>query len=158
MDSVISIRTDSIIVLKIALIHCVPALWKWNQQLFFSKLLRSSHRACSVRKNVLRNFAKFTGKHLCQSLFFNKVGKPQACNFVKKETLAQVFSCEFCEISKNSFFAEHLWATASDCYHFIAIRIILLNNLKARDEDILKFSDYSLTNLLLFGESKLNNH
>ena len=27
----------------------------------------------SVRKGVLRNFAKFTGKHLCQSLFFNKV-------------------------------------------------------------------------------------
>ena len=25
------------------------------------------------RKCVLRNFAKFTGKHLCQSLFFNKV-------------------------------------------------------------------------------------
>ena len=28
---------------------------------------------CSVRKGVLRNFAKFTGKHLCQSLLFNKV-------------------------------------------------------------------------------------
>ena len=28
---------------------------------------------CSVRKGVLRNFAKFTGKHLCQSRFFNKV-------------------------------------------------------------------------------------
>ena len=27
---------------------------------------------CSVRKGVLRNFTKFTGKHLCQSLFFNK--------------------------------------------------------------------------------------
>ena len=27
---------------------------------------------CSVRKGVLRNFPKFTGKHLCQSLFFNK--------------------------------------------------------------------------------------
>ena len=25
---------------------------------------RSSHRRCSVRKRVLRNFAKFTGKHL----------------------------------------------------------------------------------------------
>ena len=25
------------------------------------------------KKGVLRNFAKFTGKHLCQSLFFNKV-------------------------------------------------------------------------------------
>ena len=28
---------------------------------------------CFVRKGVLRNFAKFTGKHLCQSLFSNKV-------------------------------------------------------------------------------------
>ena len=26
-----------------------------------------------------------------------------ACNFIKKETRAQVFSCEFCEISKNTF-------------------------------------------------------
>ena len=34
---------------------------------------RSIHRRCSVRKSVFRNFAKFTGKHLCQSLFFNKV-------------------------------------------------------------------------------------
>ena len=25
------------------------------------------------------------------------------CNFIKKESLAQVFSCEFCEISKNTF-------------------------------------------------------
>ena len=38
---------------------------------------------------------------------------PEACNFIQKETLAQVFSCEFCEISKNTFFTEHLWTTAS---------------------------------------------
>ena len=31
-----------------------------------------------------------------------------ACNFIKIETLAQVFFCEFCEISKNTFFTEHL--------------------------------------------------
>ena len=31
---------------------------------------------------------------------------------VKKETLAQAFSCEFFEISKSTFFTEHLWATA----------------------------------------------
>ena len=36
-------------------------------------LCRSSHQLCSVRKGVLRNVAKFTGKRLCQSLFFNKV-------------------------------------------------------------------------------------
>ena len=33
---------------------------------------RSSHRRCSVRKGVLTIFAKFTGKHLCQNLFFLK--------------------------------------------------------------------------------------
>ena len=38
-----------------------------------------------------------TGKHMCQSLFFNRVAD------LKKEALAQVFSCEFCEISKNIF-------------------------------------------------------
>ena len=27
----------------------------------------------------------------------------QTCNFITKETLAQVFSSEFCEISKNTF-------------------------------------------------------
>ena len=27
------------------------------------------------RRGVLRSFAKFTGKHLCQSIFFNKVAK-----------------------------------------------------------------------------------
>ena len=29
---------------------------------------------------------------------------PFSCNFIKKETLGQVFSCEFCDISKNTFF------------------------------------------------------
>ena len=52
---------------------------------------RSSHRRCSVKKGSLGNFAKFTGTHLRQRLFF-----------IKKESLAQVFSGEFCEISKNT--------------------------------------------------------
>ena len=30
--------------------------------------------------------------------------RPEACKFTKKEDLAQVFSCEFYEISKNTFF------------------------------------------------------
>ena len=40
---------------------------------------RSSHLRCSVKKGVLRNFAKFTGKHLCQRFFFNKAAG-QSCN------------------------------------------------------------------------------
>ena len=39
--------------------------------------------------------------------------RAEACNFIKKETLGQVFSREFCEIPKNTFFTEHLWTTAS---------------------------------------------
>ena len=39
-----------------------------------------------------------------------QICKPKA---VKKEALAQVFSCEFSEISKNIFFTEHLRTTAS---------------------------------------------
>ena len=38
---------------------------------------------------------------------------PEACNIIKKEALAQLFSGEFCEISKNTFFTEHLQTTAS---------------------------------------------
>ena len=37
----------------------------------------------------------------------------QACNFIKKESLAQVFSCEFYEISKNPLFTKHIRTTAS---------------------------------------------
>ena len=49
------------------------------------------------------------------SFFFNKVAdlRLDACNFIKKEAVAQVFSCEFCEISKSAFFTEHLRVTAS---------------------------------------------
>ena len=39
----------------------------------FPEIIRSRHRRCSVKKGVLRNFEKFTGENLCQSLFFNKV-------------------------------------------------------------------------------------
>ena len=66
------------------------------------KIFRDSRREVFCKNRVLRNFEKFTGKHLCQTLFFNKVG------FIKKMTLAQVFFCEFWrtssqEISKNTF-------------------------------------------------------
>ena len=49
--------------------------------------LRSSRPDSFCKKGVVRNFAKFTRKHLYQGLFL----------------MAHVFSCEFCEISKNPF-------------------------------------------------------
>ena len=38
-----------------------------------TSVVRSSRPEVFCKKGVLRNFAKFTGKHLRQSLFFNKV-------------------------------------------------------------------------------------
>ena len=75
-------------------------------RVFLFTMSRSSRAEGFCKKGVLRNFTKFTGKYLCQSLFVNKVPglRPKACNFIKKETLAQVFSCDFCKISKNTFF------------------------------------------------------
>ena len=61
---------------------------------------------------VLRNLAKFTGKHLYQSLFFNEVAGSRG-KFIKKKILTQVFSREFCQIYKKTFLTEHLQATAS---------------------------------------------
>ena len=63
-----------------------------------SKLARSIRPGVFSKIDVLRNFPKFTIKYLRKS-FLNK-----ACNFIKKETLTQVFSCKFYEISKNNFF------------------------------------------------------
>ena len=47
--------------------------WKHWEEKGHLTVFRSSHRRCSVRKCVFRNFSKFTGKQLCQNLFFNTV-------------------------------------------------------------------------------------
>ena len=60
---------------------------------------------CEVFSQYLENFSTFQ----YMSELFNTL----ACNFIQKETLAHVFSCEFCEIFKNTFFTEQLRATAS---------------------------------------------
>ena len=59
-----------------------------------SFLLRSSHRRCSVKKGVLRNFANFAEKHLYQSLYFNKVAGLRQ-NFSKfiENTICGCFLC-----------------------------------------------------------------
>ena len=63
------------------------------------------------KKGVLKTFAKFAGKQLYQSLYFNKF---TGYNFTKKEALTRFFSGEFREIFKSTFFTEHLRTTASD--------------------------------------------
>ena len=69
-------------------------------------ILRSSHQRCSIKKGVLRNFVKFTGKHPCQSLFFNKVASP--ATLLKKRLWHSCFPVNFAEFLRTPFLTEHL--------------------------------------------------
>ena len=61
---------------------------------------RSSHRRCSVRKDVLRNFAKLTGKHLCQGLFMSG---PKAGIFIKNRLWHRCFPVKFAKFLRTTF-------------------------------------------------------
>ena len=52
------------------------------------QIYRSSHRRCSVREGVLRNFTKVTAT--CARVSFLMKLQAEACNFIKKKTLAGV--------------------------------------------------------------------
>ena len=67
---------------------------------------------CFLKKMLLKIYQ--ISQENTQSLFFNRV-QAQASNFIKKQTLAQVFSCESGKIFKNTFFIEDLrWPNIHD--------------------------------------------
>ena len=88
---------------------------------FFSlgSLIRSSRPDVFCENGVLRNFAKFTGKHLCQSLFFNKVAGAATLRssppevFYKRGVL-RIFVVNFAKFLRTPFLTEHQRATSSD--------------------------------------------
>ena len=63
---------------------------------------RSSHQRCSIR-GVIRNFTKFTRKHLCQSLFFNKVAGLRPATLLKKRLWRRYFPVNFAKFLRTSF-------------------------------------------------------
>ena len=54
---------------------------------FHFKECGSSHQRCSVKKGILNNFTKLTGKHLCQSLFLNIVANKKMILFWGKNRI-----------------------------------------------------------------------
>ena len=82
-----------LVAIKLFLISKIALFFSSN---FFNlATVTSSHRRCSVKKGVLRNFAKFTGKNLCQSLFFNKVAGLWPATLLKKRLWQRCFSVNF---------------------------------------------------------------
>ena len=73
------------------------------------------------KKCVLRNFTKFTGKHLCQSLFFSEVAGLRPATLLKKKLWHRCFPVNFAKFLRTTFFIEHLWwlLLNTDLYIFI---------------------------------------
>ena len=86
----------------------------------FDRTIMQPIKLCNFRmmNRSIENFENFQkqspGDILWKKMFSNnlqnsqEIHRLQACNFTRKETPTQVFSCEFCEIFKNIFFMEHL--------------------------------------------------
>ena len=56
-----------------------------------------------MKKGVLTNFTKFTGKYMCQSLFFNKVAGLGPVTLFKKRLWHRCFSVNFAKFLRTTF-------------------------------------------------------
>ena len=73
-----------------------------------------THFLKNICKRLLPNRSAFI-EAVARRCSVKKLSQPQACNFIKKETLTQMFSCEFREISKNTNFYRTPLVVASVC-------------------------------------------
>ena len=69
--------------------------------------IRSSHRWCTI-KMVSLKISQNSQENACAGVCF-LIKMKALGNFIKKETLTQVFFCEICEIFKNNLLIKHLW-------------------------------------------------
>ena len=69
--------------------------------------------------------------------------RKQACDFIEKEALPQVFSREFCEIAKSSFLTEHLrWLLLTAVNDYMSKRIwYIFDNTKRYKKKNEKYSE-----------------
>ena len=70
---------------------------------------RNSRLEVFFKKGALKNFSKFTGKHLCRSLFFNKVAGLTPATLLKKRLRHRCFPVNFEKLLRTPFLIEQLW-------------------------------------------------
>ena len=69
---------------------------------------RSSRPELFCKKDVLRNFTKFTENYLCQRLLFRKAAGLRPATLLKKSLCHRCFPVNFAKFLKTRFFTEHL--------------------------------------------------
>ena len=74
-----------------------------------SNIERSSRPELFCEKGVLRNFTKFTWKHLCQSLFFDKFAGLRPATLLKRRLWHTCFPVNFVKFLRTPIFIEHIW-------------------------------------------------
>ena len=78
----------------------------------FSKSITSKFQKQSLevfcKNGVLKKFARFTGKYLCQSLLFNKVVGHRPATLSKRRLWQRYFLVNFPKFLRPAFFLEHL--------------------------------------------------
>ena len=80
-------------------------LQKKQQKGLEAVVYRSSRPDLFYKIGVVKNFGKFTGKRLCQSLFFNKIA---GLRLLKKRLWHRCFPLNFAKFLRIPFFIEHL--------------------------------------------------
>ena len=86
----------------------------WLATIMWNEIyLKSNPLEVFYKKGVLKKFAKFTGGHLCQSLFFDKVAGLRPAILLKKILGHWHFSVIFAKFLITAFFIEHLFVAAS---------------------------------------------
>ena len=60
-------------------------------------------------RKVFWEISQNSQENTCARVFFSTMLQVLACNFTKKETLAQVFSCEFAKFPRAPVIIQHLW-------------------------------------------------
>ena len=80
-------------------------------ELIGKTLNRSRHQRCSMKNSVLRNFTKFTGKHLCQILFFYRVAGLRPATLLKRDSGTSVFLWILWNFQEHLFYRTPWWCS-----------------------------------------------
>ena len=108
------LKTSSLLTEHLQMTASCVQLWimrSFSEQFFYraspgTAISRSSRPEVICKKGVLRNFAKFIGKHLCQRLLFSKVAGLRPATLFKKGLWHRCFPVNFKKFLRTPFLKE----------------------------------------------------